>query len=86
MAEICVLQIGLGGFGRNHLRAWVETGLGRQLYVADSNTGRFKEAKLVGLADQRLTTDYFDFLGRVEVVDIVTPSTSHFDLPPRTHR
>lgn len=26
-----ILQIGLGGFGKNHLRAWTQMGLGKDL-------------------------------------------------------
>lgn len=75
-----ILQIGLGGFGRNHLRAWHEMGLGQDLYVADLDSGRLDETKIFNVPPERLSTDYHDYFDDADIVDIVTPSTSHFDL------
>jgi len=75
-----ILLIGLGGFGRNHLRAWHEMGMGDNLFVAELNSERHRECRLVGMPEERITTDYRTVLDRVDVVDVVTPSTSHFEI------
>jgi predicted dehydrogenase len=75
-----ILQVGLGGFGRNHLRAWHELGLGDRLFIADLDPQRHAEAHLFNLPPQRVGKDYRAFLDQVEVVDVVTPSTSHFQI------
>ena len=75
-----ILLVGLGGFGRNHLRAWHEMGLGSDIYVADLDTARHADTQQFNLPTDHLTTDYRKFLDAVDVVDIVTPSTSHFQL------
>lgn len=75
-----VLLIGLGSFGCNHLRAWHELGLGRNLYVAEIDPKRHSECEIYRLSSDRITADYHYFLDSVNVVDIVTPSTSHFAL------
>jgi predicted dehydrogenase len=80
MADRRILLIGLGGFGRNHLRAWYEIGRGTDLFVAELDPQRHKECRVVGLPDSRITTDYRAFLDQVDVVDVVTPSTTHFDI------
>jgi UDP-N-acetylglucosamine 3-dehydrogenase len=75
-----ILLIGLGGFGRNHLRAWCEMGMREALYVAELEPERLEECRIVGIAETRIAPDYCAFLDQVDVVDIVTPSTSHFEL------
>ncbi len=80
MADKKILLIGLGGFGRNHLRAWHEMGLGANLFVAELNSERHRECEIFGLPPERISTDFRTFLDRVDVVDVVTPSTSHFEL------
>ena len=80
MVDKKILQIGLGGFGRNHLRAWHEMGRGDHLFVAELDSGRQQECRIVGLPKERITTDYRAVLDRVDLVDVVTPSTSHFDV------
>jgi predicted dehydrogenase len=75
-----ILLIGLGGFGRNHLRAWHEMGLGANLCVAELNPELHHECRIFGMPAERITTDFRTFLDQVEIVDIVTPSTSHFPL------
>lgn len=73
-----ILQIGLGGFGKNHLRAWCQLGRARQLRVTDLDPAKLEEAREVfGLTSEQLGTDYRSFLDRADVVDIVTPSDSH---------
>ena len=40
-----ILQVGLGGFGRNHLKAWHQIGMGDNLYLADLNPTLHAETK-----------------------------------------
>ena len=75
-----ILLVGLGGFGRNHLRAWHHLRLGAGLHVAELNPDLHAEASAFNLPAERLTTDVERFIDEVDVVDIVTPSTSHYDL------
>jgi predicted dehydrogenase len=75
-----ILLIGLGGFGKNHLRAWHEMGLGANLFVAELNPEQHRECTIFGLPSDRITRDFRNFLDLVDIVDIVTPSTSHFEL------
>jgi UDP-2-acetamido-3-amino-2,3-dideoxy-glucuronate N-acetyltransferase len=73
-----ILQIGLGGFGKNHLRAWSQMGRAKQLFIADLDADRLREAhELFGVPASHLGMDYRRFLGAANVVDIVTPSDSH---------
>jgi UDP-N-acetylglucosamine 3-dehydrogenase len=78
MANKKILLIGLGGFGKNHLRAWCEMGRGDDLFVAELDLERHQECRMIGLPQERITTDYRRVLDRVDLVDVVTPSTSHF--------
>ena len=80
MVDSRILLVGLGGFGRNHLRAWHELGFGRKLYVAELDSVRQGECKIFSLSQDRIGGDFRQFLDRVDVVDVVTPSTSHFTL------
>lgn len=75
-----ILQIGLGGFGRNHLRAWQELGRLADLHIADTDADRLAAARAIGIPDERLATDFRSLLDQVDLVDIVTPSTSHYAL------
>ena len=75
-----ILQVGLGGFGRNHLRAWHEMGMGSDLYIADLDIARHGDTKVFNLPADQVATDFRTFLNDVDIVDIVTPSTSHFQL------
>jgi len=75
-----VLQIGLGGFGKNHLKAWLELGFHDQLFVADLKSENATFAKNYGLAPAHVTDNYRDFIDQVDTVDIVTDTISHFEL------
>ncbi len=76
-----VLQIGLGAFGWNHLRAWQEIGIRDRYWLADvSETALVRARSAYGLAADRLTTDFRSALERVDLVDIVTPTDSHYDI------
>lgn len=73
-----LLLIGVGRFGRNHLKTLID--LVDELYVADSDPNQLKECEEFSIPRDRLSTDYHDFLGRVEGVDIVTPADNHLPL------
>ncbi len=75
-----VLLVGLGGFGENHLKAWCEMGWRDNLFVAEMNPARHEECRLLGVPAQQVGPDFHPFLPHAELVDIVTPSTSHFQL------
>lgn len=80
MSNPNILQIGLGGFGKNHLRAWHELGLGQNLFIAELDPNRYGECSTYNMPPDRIGPDYRTFLNKVDVVDIVTPSTSHFEI------
>ncbi len=74
-----ILQVGLGNFGRNHLKAWAELGLTGDLYLADlATTEAAREWARYNLPADRVVADYRKILDRVDVVDVVTPSDSHY--------
>jgi len=75
-----ILQIGLGGFGKNHLRAWNQLGLGKDLYIAELRAEAHVECQKYNLPSDRISTDYHDFLDKVDIVDVVTPSDTHHAL------
>jgi predicted dehydrogenase len=76
-----ILQIGLGGFGKNHLKAWNQLGLGRDLYVAEvRKEAAISECSKYNMAPEQVSAHYRDFLPRADVVDIVTPTDSHYTL------
>ena len=73
-----LLLIGIGRWGKNHLKAL--TKLVDELYVADLDTEQLKVCEEFSIPRDRLSTDYRDFLDRVDGVDIVTPADSHLPL------
>jgi predicted dehydrogenase len=70
-----LLLIGVGRWGTNHLKTL--TKLVDELYVVDSDPGQLKVAHEFSIQSDHLSTDYHDFLGRVDGVDVVTPADSH---------
>ena len=70
-----LLLIGVGRFGKNHLKTLVD--LVDELYVVDSDPNQLKACEEFSIPRDRLSTDYHDFLGRVDGVDVVTPADSH---------
>lgn len=64
-----VLQIGIGRFGQNHLKAWRK--LGVDLVVCDRD-----ERLLAGVPEAK-GTDFEALLGDADVVDVVTPAPLH---------
>jgi UDP-2-acetamido-3-amino-2,3-dideoxy-glucuronate N-acetyltransferase len=73
-----MLLLGLGRWGLNHLRNLHN--LPVELYVAEVNDRQLEPARKLGLPAKRLTTNYQDFLPRVDGVVIVTTAQSHFPL------
>lgn len=70
-----ILQIGLGRWGKNHVKAL--TKLGSELYVVDVDSAQLKACDEFAIPTDHRSTDYRDFLGRVDGVDIVTPADNH---------
>jgi len=73
-----ILQIGVGSFGKNHLRTWSE--LHEDLYVADLKEKNLELCRTYRMAPDHLGVDYRSFLSKVDVVDVVTPTDSHYAL------
>ena len=70
-----VLLIGMGRWGKNHLKAL--TSLVDELYVVDSDPNQLKVCQEFSIPSDHLSTDYRDFLDRVDGVDVVTPADNH---------
>jgi len=70
-----ILLIGLGRWGKNHLKALAS--LVDELYVADSDPKQLEICKEFSIPADHLSTDYRGFLDRVDGVDVVTPADSH---------
>lgn len=75
-----ILQIGLGNFGKNHLRAWAQLGVLPHLYLAEQKESLWETATSLGLLPSHISKDYHTFLDAADVVDIVTPTDSHHAL------
>lgn len=75
-----ILLVGLGGFGRNHLRAWIELGRANDLWVADLSPALLAEAREFGIPAERVTQNWKEALDSVAIVDIVTGTDSHHEL------
>lgn len=75
-----ILQVGLGNFGLNHLRAWHELGFGETLYIAELNPVQHKCASAYRFPSNRINPDPMMFWDKAEAVDIVTGTDTHFDL------
>jgi len=59
-----ILLIGVGRWGKNHLK--VLKNLVDELYVADSDPSQLKVCGEFSIPTDRLSTDYRDFLDRVD--------------------
>ena len=70
-----LLLIGVGRWGRNHLKALKN--LADELYVVDADPSQLKACEEFSIPGDHLSTDYHDFLDRIDGVDIVTPADSH---------
>lgn len=73
---VTILQIGCGAFGPVHLAAWRALGLARNLVVADPRPD-LAEVIAAAAPGARLVADWRDALGKVDIVDILTPSDTH---------
>jgi UDP-N-acetylglucosamine 3-dehydrogenase len=74
-----ILQVGAGGFGQQHLRAWQELGARDRLWLADVDPARLAAAgRLFALPADRLGSDPDAALPLVDVVDVVTGTDSHY--------
>jgi predicted dehydrogenase len=73
-----VLLLGLGRWGANHLRNL--NNLPIELYVAEVGDKQLEPARKLGIPAERLTTNYKDFIGKVDGVVVVTPAQTHFPL------
>jgi UDP-N-acetylglucosamine 3-dehydrogenase len=73
-----VLQIGVGSFGKNHLRVWNE--LNEDLFAADLLPQNLDACRTYRMPSDRVGRDYRQFLPLVDAVDIVTSTDSHYQL------
>lgn len=75
-----ILQVGLGSFGQNHLRAWHELGHGESLYIAEQIAANHARAVPFRFPPDRLSTDTKAAWRDADVVDVVTGTDTHFSL------
>ena len=73
-----ILLLGIGRWGANHLR--VLKSMPIELFVAEVDAKRLEQARALGLDDQHLTTNYREFLAKVDGAVVVTPAQTHYDL------
>jgi predicted dehydrogenase len=73
-----ILLLGVGRWGANHLRNL--NNLPVELYVAETGEKQLEPARKLGLPAERLTTNYKDFISKVDGAVVVTPAQSHFPL------
>ena len=73
-----VLLLGLGRWGVNHLRNL--NAMPVELYVAEMDSQHLEPARKLGLPDTRLTTNYKDWVSKVDCVIVVTPAQTHFHI------
>ena len=79
MNRVKILLVGLGRWGRTHLRVLGE--LGVELWVSDLSVERREWAvKSVGLDPRRAVADFREALDQVDAVDLVTPADTHLAL------
>jgi len=73
-----ILLIGIGRWGKNHLKAL--TKLADELYVVDADPNQLKVGEEFSIPADHLSTDYRDFIDLVDGVDIVTPADNHLSI------
>ncbi len=73
-----ILQIGVGRWGKNHLKC-LRT-LCEEVYVVDADPAQLRICGEFSIPPEHLSTDYRDFLDRVDGVDIVTPADNHLTI------
>jgi predicted dehydrogenase len=76
-----ILLIGIGDFGKNHLRVLNELNRGSyELYAADLDERKLDHCRTYNLPSERYSSNYKDFFDVVDAVDIVTPTNTHYEL------
>ena len=76
-----ILLIGLGGFGKNHLRVLNELNRNNfELFACDLNSNNLDSCQTYNMQKTNYSTNYLDYLDLVDAVDIATPTDSHFEL------
>ncbi len=70
-----ILQIGVGRWGKNHLKAL--SALCGELFVVDADPEQLKVCDEFSIPAAHRSTDYLNFLDKVDGVDIVTPADNH---------
>jgi len=70
-----ILLLGLGRWGVNHLRNLKSMPV--DLHVAEVDSKRLEPARKLGLPESKLTTNYKDWVGKVDCVAVVTPAQTH---------
>ncbi len=70
-----ILQIGLGRWGKNHLRTL--TKMCKEVYVVDVDPAQLRTCDEFSVPADHRSKHYRDFLDRVDGVDIVTPADNH---------
>jgi UDP-N-acetylglucosamine 3-dehydrogenase len=73
-----VLLLGLGRWGLNHLRNL--RGLPVELFVAETDPHRLKQAVHAGVSESHVTTRHRDFFPLIDSAVIVTPAPTHYPL------
>src|SRR3989338_820635 len=80
-----ILQVGVGSFGQNHLRTFVEILGHDNIFLAELDQHKDYAISLMtkfGIPSDNFTTDYRAFLSRKDIsgVDIVTSTDSHYPI------
>lgn len=77
---ISVLICGFGAFGRLHADGWRLCDPAIRLFVADPSEAGQQRALQAGIAPDRISSDPAQFVGRVDIVDVVAPPVFHLPL------
>lgn len=76
-----ILQIGLGGFGKKHALTWNALGKGESLTIAEAMKDTLEaNSKAANVPLAQCTADYTHVIRAADIVDIVTPATTHATL------
>jgi len=73
-----ILLLGLGRWGVNHLRNLKAMPV--ELHVAEVDSRRLEPARKLGVPEARLTTNYKEWIDKVDCVAVVTPAQTHFPI------
>ncbi len=74
-----VLLVGVGRWGKNHLRV-LSSIREVNLFVSDLEESVAKILPAYHIPETNFSTNYRDFLGKVDVVFVVTPANLHLDI------